>query len=438
MDSFMDQFSQKYNAGEMIRANSEAEARQMQNLEEQVEAYEAVLQEMRKLNYRNSELTEKMYALVDEGIDKVRNLQLVADTGEVAPDVISGEMANVVSEVQFYAEAMQKSSEDVKNTVAVLQAGNEDVKNTVSLLQADNADVRSSVAALQAGNAEMCSSVAALQAGNEEVKASTDEVKAAIVALQAALDEMSQTTNAVRFDIQTDKNSSLEMNSQLQASMEQLLNNTSALQYSLQQMMETQSALSSKEPEAATVTESEEMKAAMAELKDAGSATRSSVESLSATSNEIKIGIANLKNSNEETRNTLQSSFDAAIYGLKQDNREIVEFIQRINAKMNSKDEDLEKQQKEAEARAREEEQRKLMEERFKSAEEFMHKESVKVYRNVQAVIAENGEKQFDGIELQIKRAGAKATGAKVWAIIATIMALSGVAIQILQILGII
>lgn len=412
MDSFMDQYSEKYSATEMIRANGEAEAQQLSMLENQVEAYEATLQEMRKLNYKNAELTEKMYSLVDEGIDKVRNLQLVAGTGEVSPSVISEEMASVVSEVQSYAEAVQRSSDEVKYSVAALQAGNEDVKNSVAALEADNA----------------------------QMKAGTEEVKAAISALQAALDEMNQTTNAVRNDLETDKNSSQMMNDQLQNSMTQLLENTNALQFTVQQMLEAQarSAAAKAEAQPSTITESAEMKAAMAELKDSGSATRSSVESLSATSNEIKIGIANLKNSNEETRNSLQSSFDAAIYGLKQDNREIVEFIQRINAQMNSKDEAAKEQQKEAAAREREEAQQKMLEARFKDAEDFMHKESVKVYRNVQAVINENGEKQFDGIEMQIKRAGAKATGAKVWAIIATIMSLSGVAIQILQILGII
>ena len=60
MDNFMDTLADRYNAQEMIRANSQADTMQMEGLEEQVEAYEAVLQEMRKLNYKNAELTEKM------------------------------------------------------------------------------------------------------------------------------------------------------------------------------------------------------------------------------------------------------------------------------------------------------------------------------------------------------------------------------------------
>ena len=38
MDNFMDKLAQKYNAQEMIRANAQAEASEMQRLQEQVAA----------------------------------------------------------------------------------------------------------------------------------------------------------------------------------------------------------------------------------------------------------------------------------------------------------------------------------------------------------------------------------------------------------------
>lgn len=411
MDNFMDQLAQKYNAGEMIRANGEAEARQMQNLEEQVEAYEAVLQEMRKLNYKNTELTEKMYALVDEGIDKVHNLQLVAGTGEVAPSVINNEMANVVNEVQLYAEAVQKSSDDMRSTMALVSAKNEEVSSKVDSLSAQNEEVSFKVDSLSAKNEEVSFKVDSLSAKNDEVSSKMDSLSA--------------------------------KNDEVKASMAQLMEETSTIKESIHKMLSEKAenpapvVMEAVTPNI-SVTESEEMKAAMAEIKDAGSATRSSMETLSATSNEIKIGIVNLKNASDETRNTLQNSFDAAIYGLKQDNREIVEFIQRINAQMNAKDGDAEAKRKEEESKEREEETRRILEEHFKNTEDFMHKESVKVYRNVQAVINENGEKNFDGLEMQLKRVGSKATSAKVWAILATIMATAGLVIQILQILHII
>ena len=46
MDNFMDKLAQKYNAQEMIRANAQAEASEMQRLQEQVAAYEGILQDI--------------------------------------------------------------------------------------------------------------------------------------------------------------------------------------------------------------------------------------------------------------------------------------------------------------------------------------------------------------------------------------------------------
>ena len=60
MDTFMDKLAQKRNAQEMIRANAAAEAQKMQKLEQQVAAYEGLLQEMRKVNTKSIENEHKL------------------------------------------------------------------------------------------------------------------------------------------------------------------------------------------------------------------------------------------------------------------------------------------------------------------------------------------------------------------------------------------
>lgn len=75
MDNFMDKLAQKFNAQEVIKANSQAEAAEMKKLQLQVAEYEKILQEMRKLNYKNSELSEKIDGLVGENADKIQGLQ---------------------------------------------------------------------------------------------------------------------------------------------------------------------------------------------------------------------------------------------------------------------------------------------------------------------------------------------------------------------------
>lgn len=75
MDNFMDKLAQKFNAQEVIKANSQAEAAEMKKLQLQVAEYEKILQEMRKLNYKNSELSEKIEGLVGENANKIQGLQ---------------------------------------------------------------------------------------------------------------------------------------------------------------------------------------------------------------------------------------------------------------------------------------------------------------------------------------------------------------------------
>lgn len=71
----MDKLAQKINAQEMIKANSQAEAEEMQRLQLQVSEYEKILQEMRKLNYRNTELSEKLDLMIGDNAGKIQNMK---------------------------------------------------------------------------------------------------------------------------------------------------------------------------------------------------------------------------------------------------------------------------------------------------------------------------------------------------------------------------
>ena len=71
----MDKLAQKVNAREMIKANSQAEAAEMKRLQMQVAEYEKILQEMRKLNYKNAELSDKMEAMIGDNAGKIEGMK---------------------------------------------------------------------------------------------------------------------------------------------------------------------------------------------------------------------------------------------------------------------------------------------------------------------------------------------------------------------------
>ena len=83
--------------------------------------------------------------------------------------------------------------------------------------------------------------------------------------------------------------------------------------------------------------------------------------------------------------------------------------------------------------------QKEAFEERIKAAEEFNHKEAVKVYRNVQAVVEGALPKQTAEIEETFKKAAekGKASGAiLVIGVITLLAALGNLAVEVLRILG--
>lgn len=115
MDNFMDKLAQKFNAQEMIKANSQAEAAEMKKLQLQVAEYEKILQEMRKLNYKNAELSEKIDVLVGENAGKLQGLQ--EDEQKLLStlrDLTEEQTRNHEEELSRKAEEKQDVQQDTK------------------------------------------------------------------------------------------------------------------------------------------------------------------------------------------------------------------------------------------------------------------------------------------------------------------------------------
>lgn len=75
MDNFIDKLAQKFTAQEMIKANSQAEAEEMKRLQLQISEYERILQEMRKLNYRNTEISEKLDSMIGDNAGEIQSMK---------------------------------------------------------------------------------------------------------------------------------------------------------------------------------------------------------------------------------------------------------------------------------------------------------------------------------------------------------------------------
>ncbi|MBO4702020.1 MAG: hypothetical protein IKZ76_01330 [Lachnospiraceae bacterium] len=339
MDNFTDKLAQKLSAQEMIKANAQAEANEMRRLQEQVAQYEAILQDMRKLNYKNSELTDKINALVDESINKVQTSHAEGEEGENA------EVSKQLSEEIITAIDEALSNFDSNFGSAL----NESVNNTLLVPVGEMKQ-------------EVSGSVADIKQIAEDFKGSADDIRYASDLVRSSADD----------------------------------------------------------------------------LKNSADAMNSSIEGIISSSEEIKNTTAELKNSNDELKTSVKTSVDNALLAIRRENREIADHLEYIRSGIEtinrpSEEEEMlkreeeerklfEEQQKEEARLIKEEEDKRALQEMFKQSDDFVHKENVKVYRNVQAVVVDEFKNQTEGLTKHNRELYAKLKSTKIAVTIAIIL----------------
>jgi hypothetical protein len=175
MDNFMDKLAQKFNAQELIKANTEADTNEMKRLKVQISEYEKILQEMRKLNYKNTEMSEKLEIMIGENADKLQAIKddeqtLVSKLHDITDEQtrnMESENAkkentnDIVKELEEFMEGKFQNSDDFvhkenvkvyRNVQAVVI---DELKRYTDLLLEENKSLRKKI------NAVMCIGVIA-------------------------------------------------------------------------------------------------------------------------------------------------------------------------------------------------------------------------------------------------------------------------------------
>lgn len=123
MDNFMDRLTKRFNAGELIQANGEAEARENERLRKQTAEYEKMMQEIRRLNLKTVEVSEQVSQMLSCGIEQLEEYEAKlhglikeeeTDKTEAAADaqqinqVITQELAQQKKELDLQIAGMQE------------------------------------------------------------------------------------------------------------------------------------------------------------------------------------------------------------------------------------------------------------------------------------------------------------------------------------------
>ncbi len=101
MDIFVDKLSQKLTAQEMIKANTAADAAELQKTRGQVTQYEALLKEMREISAMNAQSAKQVNTLTAESLSKLENADKVNQLIDASLAKIEEIKANVENTEQL-------------------------------------------------------------------------------------------------------------------------------------------------------------------------------------------------------------------------------------------------------------------------------------------------------------------------------------------------
>lgn len=134
MDTFMDKFAQRKRAQGMIDANAAADAANMEKLKRQVNEYELILQEMRKVNLKTAENAGQMSRAIQAGIEKIEAFQADNEAHAGQEKILSeikGQLQALLEEMTKQREAL---SGDIKKQSEALSG---DIKKQQEMLSGE-------------------------------------------------------------------------------------------------------------------------------------------------------------------------------------------------------------------------------------------------------------------------------------------------------------
>ena len=133
MDNFMDKLAQRFNAQEIIKANSQAEAQETGRLREQLKVYDEYLQEMRKLNLKNVETAEKAQQLTQRADAMAKQANALVENANMQAEqvrTLTAQMSELTGQaINALEENRGKENEKMDAALAEMESVLAEMKN---------------------------------------------------------------------------------------------------------------------------------------------------------------------------------------------------------------------------------------------------------------------------------------------------------------------
>mgnify|MGYP001147024884 CR=1 FL=1 len=395
MDNFMDRLTKRFNAGELIQANGEAEARENERLRKQTAEYEKMMQEIRRLNLKTVEVSEQVSQMLSCGIEQLEEYEVKlhglikeeeTDKTEAAADaqqinqVITQELAQQKKELDLQIAGMQELMDaqlkNLQDSMGVQLSGADE-----KLLGVDNRI--SSVDEKLLGVSDRLSGV------DEKLSGVNDRISVVDEKLTDVDGQISEAVERL-----------LAENAQSLAMLKEW--NEQKQQGSQTETLDTVRAVEDKlEHLSGNIADNAIRQHSL--LQDMAVNTENALQDLTRTTEDA---LQNLQNKLEQQKPA--------------DNAELIEATGQIKEMIVNI--------------------RLYLDDVQKHIEDYVHKEDVKVYRNVQAVLMEqlsNKTRDLNDHMDALEKSVQKSKGTKPLLVFAILLSAASLTIQILQMLGI-
>ena len=395
MDNFMDRLTKRFNAGELIQANGEAEARENERLRKQTAEYEKMMQEIRRLNLKTVEVSEQVSQMLSCGIEQLEEYEVKlhglikeeeTDKTEAAADaqqinqVITQELAQQKKELDLQIAGMQELMDaqlkNLQDSMGVQLSGADE-----KLLGVDNRI--SSVDEKLLGVSDRISGV------DEKLSGVNDRISVVDEKLTDVDGQISEAVERL-----------LAENAQSLAMLKEW--NEQKQQGSQTETLDTVRAVEDKlEHLSGNIADNAIRQHSL--LQDMAVNTENALQDLTRTTEDA---LQNLQNKLEQQKPA--------------DNAELIEATGQIKEMIVNI--------------------RLYLDDVQKHVEDYVHKEDVKVYRNVQAVLMEqlsNKTRDLNDHMDTLEKSVQKSKGTKPLLVFAILLSAASLTIQILQMLGI-
>ena len=395
MDNFMDRLTKRFNAGELIQANGEAEARENERLRKQTAEYEKMMQEIRRLNLKTVEVSEQVSQMLSCGIEQLEEYEAklrafaVEDEAKQTETAVDAQQMNIAItqelteqkkaldlQIAGMQELMDAQLKNMQDSMGVQFSGVDDKLTSVGDRLSDVDEKLTGVGDRLSGVDEKLTGVGDRLSGVDEKLTGVDgQISAAVEKLLA---ENAQSLAMLK-----------EWNEQKQqGSQTETLDTVRAVEDKLEHL-------------SGNIADNAIRQHSL--LQDMAVNTENALQDLTRTTEDA---LQNLQNKLEQQKPA--------------DNAELIEAAGQIKEMIVNI--------------------RLYLDDVQKHIEDYVHKEDVKVYRNVQAVLMEQLSSKtrdlndhMDALEKSVQ----KSKGTKPLLVFAILLSAASLTIQILQMLGI-